>query len=272
MIANWKMHGSKDSLIKLVQDIGANLQNNIKENFVEFTRDIDCILCPPQIYLQTIIDQRKLSNFFNVGAQNVYCVNAGAFTGEISPAMLKDVGCQYVILGHSERRQLFAENDELIARKFIAAYDAGIIPIVCVGETKEERTQGKALEVVERQLGAILNHASINQLANSLIAYEPVWAIGTGQTATPNDAETMHADIRQWFMKQYTRQALEDIPDINETVNNVRILYGGSIKASNAAQLFEQPNIDGGLVGAASLDAKEFLDICRAAILCRGSF
>lgn len=213
----------------------------------------DIVICPPAVYVQKVRDQLQSSNYIKLGAQNSWYGEAGPFTGEISPQMLQEMGCQYVILGHSERRQLFFESDELIARKFVAAYHAGLIPIVCVGETESERAQGKALEVVSRQLSIVLDHASTKMLGQSLIAYEPVWAIGTGQTATPAEAEEVHAYLRQWIAKRD-----------NEAAQKVRILYGGSIKASNAVQLFSEPNIDGGLVGGASLITQEFLNICQA--------
>lgn len=258
VIGNWKMHGSKSTILQWVNTVA-------EEKLHDY---LDCIICPPSVYLQTFseaLKEKKLSGFIKLGAQNVYYEDKGAFTGEISVSMLKELGCQYVILGHSERRQIFAESHEWIARKFVAAYDAGLKPIVCVGETLEERSQGKATEVVTRQLDALLNRANINQLANSIIAYEPIWAIGTGQTATPEDAETMHSAIRQWFAQRLNGLDKNGQDNAN-SVNNVRIIYGGSVKPSNATQLFHQPNIDGVLVGAASLVAEDFLAICSAAV------
>jgi triosephosphate isomerase len=220
---------------------------------------VEMVVCPPSVYLQQVGElinsESNVANRIKLGAQNSYCETVGAFTGEVSPGMLRDVGCQYVILGHSERRQLFLESDELIARKFVAAYHTGLIPILCVGETQSEREQGKAFEVVSHQLAAVFASYVFPTWPEFLIAYEPVWAIGTGQTATPEQAETMHGYIRQWVAERDPGAAQRQL-----------ILYGGSIRGENAAQLFSEPNIDGGLVGGASLDAQEFLTIYRSAI------
>ncbi len=218
--------------------------------------DLEVVLCPPMLYLQklqTTLKAANLQDYFLLGAQNVYCESRGAFTGEIAPEMLVNVGCHYVIIGHSERRQLFYEDDTLIARKFRAAYHVGLIPIVCVGETAAERAGNKTFEVIVRQLEAILALAPIAHLSTSIIAYEPVWAIGTGLTATPAEAEAVHVFLRSWLEKRDP-----------EVAKKVRIVYGGSVKVENAVGLLNMPNIDGVLVGAASLVAGDFLKICRS--------
>ncbi len=186
--------------------------------------------------------------------QSVCAEAQGAFTGEVSAAMLKDVGCSYVLVGHSERRQLYAESDNLVARKFVAAQSQGLVPVLCVGETLEEREGDQTTAVVTRQLEAVLAVSGIQSLARAVIAYEPVWAIGTGRTATPEQAQAVHAMIRA------------KVTDRDATIGgSVRLLYGGSVKASNAQELFAMPDIDGGLVGGASLKADEFARICAGA-------
>jgi triosephosphate isomerase len=189
-----------------------------------------------------------------LGAQNVSNEPSGAFTGEVSAAMLKDFGCTYVIVGHSERRSFYGDTDLLVAKKFAAARASGMVPILCVGETLEEREKNITEAVVARQLDAVIELEGAAALGSAVIAYEPVWAIGTGRTATPEQAQEVHAFIRQ-------RVAGHD----RDAANKVRILYGGSVKASNAEVLFGQADIDGGLIGGASLNADEFLAICRAA-------
>lgn len=188
------------------------------------------------------------------GAQNVSEHPKGAFTGEVSTSMLKDFGCAYVIVGHSERRSLYGESDETVAKKFMAAQAAGLTPILCVGETLEEREGNITEQVVGRQLDAVINAAGVDSLAKAVVAYEPVWAIGTGKTATPEQAQAVHAYIRG------------RIAGLNKSVaDGLVIQYGGSVKAANAAELFSQPDIDGGLIGGASLIADEFIAICKAA-------
>src|SRR4029434_6742495 len=179
----------------------------------------------------------------------------GAFTGEVCSAMLKDVGCTYVIVGHSERRTIYREDDALVARKFLAAQAQGLIPILCVGETLEERERGQTMQVVSRQLTAVLDLAGAAALRAAVIAYEPVWAIGTGKNATPQQAQEVHAYIRSAVAARDAKIAAD-----------VRILYGGSVKAANARELFAMPDVDGGLVGGASLVAEKFVAICRAAV------
>lgn len=248
VIANWKMQGSCAMISAFVTTL---LQDESREPPVGM--GVDIVLCPPVLYLQKFQEalQRKGEGNISLGAQNVYCESSGAFTGEISPGMLLDMGCRYVIIGHSERRQLFYEDDTLIARKFGAAYHTGLIPILCVGETEAERREGKTFEVVSRQLEAILAHEPVSVFATSIIAYEPIWAIGTGLTATPTEAEAVHTFVRDWLAKR----------DL-EVAKKARIVYGGSVKLENAAGLFSMPNIDGALVGGASLVARDFLKIC----------
>jgi triosephosphate isomerase len=238
------MHGSK----KMVAEWFKALLDP-QENF----NNIQIVVCPPTIYLEEVgrLIRHQHQIPFVLGAQNLYFESAGAFTGETSPQMLVDMGCHYVIIGHSERRQLFAENDPLIARKFRAAYHAGLIPILCIGETREQREQGKTFEVIRHQLEAVLAEVEIKGFLKTLIAYEPVWAIGTGLTATSEEANAVYAYIRQWL-------ATKD----EKVSEKTGLLYGGSVKAANVAGLLGQTNVDGVLVGGASVIAKEFLDIC----------
>jgi len=241
---NWKMHGSRVENAALVRSLLDQLQPGT---------GTEVLLCPPFVYLSDVA--RLLTDSeVALGGQSVCDEPQGAFTGEVSAAMLKDVGCRYVLVGHSERRQLFGEDDALVARKFVAAQSQGLVPVLCVGETLEEREGGQTTEVVARQLDAVLSVSGAAALANAVIAYEPVWAIGTGRTASPEQAQDVHAMIRG-------RVAARDA-----TIGgSVRILYGGSVKASNARELFAMPDIDGGLVGGASLKADEFAQICAAA-------
>jgi triosephosphate isomerase len=209
-------------------------------------------VCPPSIYIplvQTLLEGSGIA----WGGQNLNVNKSGAFTGEISGAMLRDFGCKYVIVGHSERRALYGETDAVVAEKFKAAQAAGLIPILCVGELLAEREANQTETVVARQLDAVVAASGINALADAVIAYEPVWAIGTGKTATPEQAQAVHKFIRGKLARLNAGVA-----------DGVRILYGGSMKASNAGELIGQPDIDGGLIGGASLVANEFLDICRA--------
>lgn len=189
------------------------------------------------------------------GAQNLSEKASGAFTGEVSAAMLKDFGCQYVLVGHSERRALYGESDALVAEKFAAALAAGLRPVLCVGETLAERESGKTAEVVAKQMAAVLERVGVAALANAVVAYEPVWAIGTGKTASSEQAQEVHAAIRAQIARLDVKVA-----------EGVQILYGGSVKPSNAEELFGMPDIDGGLIGGASLVAADFLAICRAAV------
>ena len=241
---NWKMHGSRAE--------NANLVNALLDLLPEGKR-AEVLVCPPFPYLAETGRLLKDSGV-QLGAQSVCAEGQGAFTGEVSASMLKDVGCRYVLVGHSERRQLYGENDALVARKFVAAQSQGLVPVLCVGETLEEREAGQTLAVVSRQLEAVLAVSGVRSLADAVIAYEPVWAIGTGRTASGEQAQDVHAMIRA------------KVSGLDATIGgSVRILYGGSVKASNAQELFAMPDIDGGLVGGASLKADEFARICAGA-------
>jgi triosephosphate isomerase len=231
---NWKMHGSRASNAALLD---ALLESIGRESGVE------CAVCPPYPYLEQVAARLK-GSAIALGAQNVSEHAQGAYTGEVSAAMLKEFGCRYAIVGHSERRQHYGESDAQVAAKFAAAQGAGLTPILCVGETLQEREAGKTEEVVRRQLDAVLSKTNFG---NAVLAYEPVWAIGTGRNATPEQAQAVHAFLRAKVKPETT------------------ILYGGSVKAQNAAALFAMPDVDGGLIGGASLVAKDFIEIVRAA-------
>jgi triosephosphate isomerase len=241
---NWKMHGSRAENAALVRSL---------LDLLAADSGTEVLVCPPFVYLQELGRLLKDTDIA-LGAQSVCAEAQGAFTGEVSATMLKDVGCRYVLVGHSERRQLYGEDDALVARKFVAAQSHGLVPVLCVGETLDEREGGRTAQVVARQLDAVLEVAGVGSLAKAVIAYEPVWAIGTGRTATPEQAQEVHAMIRG-------RVAALD----GTIAGSVRVLYGGSVKASNARELFAMPDIDGGLVGGASLKADEFARICAAA-------
>ncbi len=241
---NWKMHGSRADNASLVRGLLDALRS-------EPTADV--LVCPPFVYLWETGRLLKDSDI-ELGAQSVCAESHGAFTGEVAAAMLRDVGCRYVLVGHSERRQIFGESDALIARKFVAAQSQRLVPVLCVGETLDEREGGRTLDVVSQQIDAALAVSGIGSLASAVIAYEPVWAIGTGRNASPEQAQEVHAMIRG------------KLAALDATIAaQLRILYGGSVKASNARDLFSMPDIDGGLVGGASLKADEFARICAAA-------
>lgn len=216
--------------------------------------NVEVVLCPPFILIPLVAETVRASGRIGWGGQNLDTHAAGAYTGETSGQMLRDFGCTYVIVGHSERRAYYGESDSVVADKFGAAQAAGLIPILCVGETLAEREAGEMQAVVDRQLSAVITKHGIGALAKSVIAYEPVWAIGTGRTASPAQAQEVHAFIR-------AKLAGHD----KTVAAGVRILYGGSVKGDNAKELFAQADIDGGLIGGASLKADEFLAICRAA-------
>lgn len=241
---NWKMNGSRDSAADLLKSLVQGLEEG---------SSAEVLVCPPFVYLADA--QRALrGSDVTLGAQSLCAEEAGAFTGEISATMLQDFDCRYVIVGHSERRALYGEDDALVARKFMAALKSGLVPVLCVGETLDEREQNVTSDVIRRQMSTVLDAAGVDAFANAVIAYEPVWAIGTGKTATPEQAQAVHAEIRDILRAE------------NATIaDSIRILYGGSVKASNAAELFAMPDIDGGLVGGASLDSEQFLAIIRAA-------
>jgi triosephosphate isomerase len=241
---NWKMYGSRADNASLVRSLLDLLRPESRA---------DVLLCPPYVYLWETGRMLKDTDVA-LGAQSLCAEVQGAFTGEVSGAMLRDVGCRYVIVGHSERRQLFGETDAQVARKFVAAQAQGLTPVLCVGETLDERESGRTTEIVARQLEAVLSVCGAAALGNAVIAYEPVWAIGTGRNATPEQAQEVHAMIRG------------KVAALDATMaGSVRILYGGSVKASNARELFAMADIDGGLVGGASLKAEEFAQICAAA-------
>ena len=215
-------------------------------------KNVDIVVCPPSVYIQSVATVLKGSNV-GVGAQNVYFEKEGAFTGEISVNMLKDIGCQYVILGHSERRSIFGESSELVNLKTRAALAAGLTPIVCVGELLKEREAGTTEWVVRRQFDGSFSGISAEDMKKCVIAYEPVWAIGTGQVATPVQAEEVHETIRAMIEKKYG----------NEVAETVRIQYGGSVNDKNAGEILAKPNVDGALVGGASLKIDMFMGIVK---------
>lgn len=216
--------------------------------------EVDVAVCPPSVYLDAVAAAVGGTSV-GLGAQNVYHEASGAFTGELSCTMLADIGCKYVVLGHSERRHILGESNKDVNRKVLAALAAGLIPIVCVGETLDEREAGATSDIVAEQFFGSLAGLTIEQAMNIVIAYEPVWAIGTGKVATPEQAEEVHADLRRFLEIRYNA----------DVAGAVRIQYGGSVKPDNAAELLAQPNIDGALVGGASLKADSFLGIVAAA-------
>lgn len=239
---NWKMHGSLADNLALLNAIRAGLAGMKAEAAV-------CVPYPYLAQAQSCLAGSAIA----WGAQDVSEHSHGAYTGEVSAAMLKEFGCRYVLVGHSERRTFYGDTDALVAAKFVAAQKNGLIPILCVGETLAEREADITAQVVERQLSAVLDRCGVQAIADAIVAYEPVWAIGTGKTATPAQAQQVHAVIR-------SRLAAAD----SAIAEGTRILYGGSVKANNAKELFSQPDIDGGLIGGASLVAAEFLAICAA--------
>ncbi|MCL2590003.1 MAG: triose-phosphate isomerase [Betaproteobacteria bacterium] len=238
VVGNWKLNGSlaaNEALLKACEALAG----------------ADIAVCVPFPYLA---QAASLLNGMALGAQTVSEFKSGAYTGEVSAEMLAEMGCRYVIVGHSERRTLFGEDDDMVGRKAAAALRAGLVPIVCVGESLGERDSGRVMEVVGSQLGAVWESIGAQGLSRAVIAYEPVWAIGTGRTASAEEAQEVHASIRRWLAKY-------DVP-----AAEIRILYGGSVKADNAAALFAMPDVGGGLIGGASLAAGDFMAICRAAV------
>lgn len=242
---NWKMNTNSAQGLELAAALA---------KAIGVESGVEVAICPPAVYLDAIAGAIH-GSAVGLGAQNCHFEAKGAFTGEVSPPMLVDIGCKYVILGHSERRQLYHESNEDVNRKVKAALAAGLIPIVCVGETLDERKANRTQAVVREQVEGSLAGLSGEQVLQLVIAYEPIWAIGTGVVATPEQAEEVHADLRSLLAKQYTAGV----------ANAVRIQYGGSVSAENAATLLAQPNIDGALVGGASLKADGFLAIIDAA-------
>lgn len=234
---NWKMNGSLAANSALLEGLAVPV-------------GVEVVVCVPFPYLAQL-QQRPAG--LALGAQDVSEFESGAYTGEVSAAMLADFGCRYVIVGHSERRALFGEDDEVVGRKARAAMAAGVVPIVCVGETLAERDEGRVMQVIGRQLEAVIKVLGAQAMSAVVLAYEPVWAIGSGRSAEVAQVAEVHAGIREWLRRQ------------GVAAGSVRILYGGSVKAENAAALFAVPEVDGGLIGGASLVARDFMTICRAA-------
>jgi triosephosphate isomerase len=242
---NWKMNMTESTGVELVKALAA----------AKPAGSVEVAVCPPFVYLAAI-HHTIAGSHVKLGAQNVYFEAKGAFTGEISCSMLKDVGCEYVILGHSERRHILNESDKLINAKVKAAIAAGLKPILCVGELLEDRDGGRTEKVIETQLVGGLEGMTADQLKNLVIAYEPVWAIGTGRTATPDQAQEVHQFIRGWLKGKFG----------NDFAQGVRIQYGGSVKADNAKEIMAKPDVDGALVGGASLKANDFQQIIQGTI------
>ncbi len=241
---NWKMHGTQSEAATLIDGILAGLDT---------IENAEVVVCPP-FTLISFVAKVLNSSGIGHGAQNLNVNDVGAYTGEVSGPMLQDLGCTYVIVGHSERRALYGENDDIVADKFRAAQQHGLVPILCVGEALEQREKNQTEKVITRQLDAVIDIVGIEGFSQAVIAYEPIWAIGTGMTATPEQAQDVHRFIR------------EKLSGLDSTIAaNLRLQYGGSVKGANAQGLFNQPDIDGGLIGGASLQADEFLNICRAA-------
>ncbi|MDH5480725.1 MAG: triose-phosphate isomerase [Nitrosomonas sp.] len=240
---NWKMHGN------LAEN--NDLLNAIISGVTEL-RSESVAVCVPYPFIPSVQDKLKKTNIA-WGAQNVSQYDKGAYTGEVSTTMLNDFGCSYVIVGHSERRTLFGEDSKIVAEKYVAVQKAGLTPILCVGETLEQREAGTTEQVIGEQLNAVIALAGVDSLSKAVIAYEPVWAIGTGKTATPQQAQDIHSFIRSGIATQNASVA-----------ENLTIQYGGSVKANNAIELFAMPDIDGGLIGGASLIASDFIAICHA--------
>ncbi|MFK5913009.1 MAG: triose-phosphate isomerase [Woeseiaceae bacterium] len=241
---NWKMNGSRSSIKELLEGLKAGMGD---------VKSAEVAVCAPSIYLSDVAEQLSGSKVA-WGGQNLSTEAKGAFTGEISADMLLDVKCEYVIVGHSERRTLYGETDALVAEKFEVARKAGLKPILCIGESLEERESGITIEVCARQINAVIAKSGVKALTEGVIAYEPIWAIGTGVTASPEQAQETHAAIRKMIAEKDASVA-----------EQVRIQYGGSMNAANAADLLSMEDIDGGLIGGASLKAADFLAICTAA-------
>lgn len=241
---NWKMNTNRADAVALAKGVAEGAGG---------VDGVDLLVCPPAVYLSAV-GEALSGSAVALGAQNAYFEADGAYTGETSMAMLADVGAEYVILGHSERRHVFGETDSDVSKKARKALELGLAPIVCVGELLQEREAGKTAEVIKTQFEGSLDGITESEIPSVVIAYEPVWAIGTGKVATPEQAEEVHADLRRLLAERYT----------GEIAGAVRILYGGSMKPGNAAELLSQPNVDGGLIGGASLKAEDFLAIAKA--------
>lgn len=244
VVGNWKMMGSRAGVTKLLEEL---------KGYLVASDQASIAICPPYVFLPQVSEYLRESGI-RWGSQNLSQYDEGAFTGEVSASMLKDFGCDYTIVGHSERRSLFGEGDADVAAKFVAAQSARLTPILCVGESLQQRDSGDALEWVKQQIIAVVDVAGIDAFADAVVAYEPIWAIGTGKTATPEQAQQVHAHIRGVIASLHPGVA-----------DSLRILYGGSVKSDNASELFANPDIDGALVGGASLIAADFAAICRAA-------
>ncbi|GJM14012.1 MAG: triosephosphate isomerase [Pseudohongiella sp.] len=247
VVGNWKMHGSAALVRELIESVAAG---SVGLNGVEIA------VAPTLLHLglATKLCAGEGASHLKLAAQNLYAEPSGAFTGEVSAPMLADYGVNYVIVGHSERREIFAETDQIVAAKFKAVQASGLTPILCVGESLAQREAGISAEVVLAQLDAVIEVAGIEALQSAVLAYEPIWAIGTGKTASKEQAQEIHQVLREHIAKSNAAVAAD-----------LRILYGGSVKAANAAELFNQADIDGGLVGGASLKAEEFISICKSA-------
>jgi triosephosphate isomerase (TIM) len=241
IVANWKLHGQKAWIESFVKGFLGSRQRALQ---------CEVVLCPPYVYLAQLQELLRTAAV-SLGAQNLHSAEQGAFTGEVSAPMLLEFGCTHVVVGHSERRTLFGETDATVAAKFNAARQAGLVPILCIGENAGERDAGVTEVTVQKQLDAVLGLYGVAAFANAVIAYEPVWAIGTGNTATPAQAQAVHGFIRN-YLASFS----------SEVAEKVQILYGGSVKADNADKLATERDIDGALVGGASLDASDFLAIC----------
>ena len=250
VVGNWKMNGGLEPNAALLLSLVSELVSASRDRAF----DCDVAVCVPFPYLAQA-HQALAGSELVIGSQDVSEFESGAYTGEVSAAMLKEFDCRYAIVGHSERRTWFGDSNERVAAKAERAIATGLTPIVCVGETLAQREQGRAAAIVEMQLDAVLERIDAAGLAKCVVAYEPVWAIGTGKTASPEEAQAMHAAIRAHIA---TRDA--------DMASRLAVLYGGSVKASNAAALFESPDIDGGLIGGASLNAKDFMGIVSAAV------
>ncbi|MDO8734961.1 MAG: triose-phosphate isomerase [Elusimicrobiota bacterium] len=243
---NWKMNKTVEESVELVNA----LKQKLSDGSVASDREV--LVCPPFTSL-VVVKEIVKNSIIKLGAQNMYFEKSGAYTGEISALMLKNAGVEYVIIGHSERRQYFSETDENVNKKMKVAFENSIIPIVCVGETLHQREKNEAFSVIEKQVKVGVAGLSAEQSKKLVIAYEPVWAIGTGKTATPQQAEEVHAFIRKLYSEMYGKDAAESI----------RILYGGSVKPDNVSEIMRQPDIDGALVGGASLKADDFIKLVR---------
>lgn len=246
---NWKMHGTLSKITTLINDISVGAQSFLNEQ-----AKIDLLVIPTFVHLSKV-QELLTGSYIMLGAQDLFIGAEGAYTGEVSGMMLKELGCRFVLIGHSERRQLFHEDLTLVAQKFKAAKEAKLQPILCIGETQKEREQGKTEDIICEQLQSVIDLVGIEAFKEAVIAYEPVWAIGTGLTATPEQAQAVHAFIRELIAQNNV-----------DLAGTIRILYGGSMKAENAAALLAMPDIDGGLIGGASLEANSFLAIARKAL------